>query len=237
MEIATLIDYIVGLLTLTLLELVLGVDNLIFIAIISNRLQKAKQKYARRFGLILALVTRILLLASAYWLIHLEKPFFHIGNFGVSGRDLFLLLGGLFLLYKATQEIHNEFDPKKDSKAVNKYATFWVVVIQIGLLDIIFSLDSVITAVGMTDHFWIMATAITIAIIAMIFIAEPLSAFIEKHPTVRMLAFSFLIMVGMVLVADGLHFHIPRGYVYFAVAFSVFVEFLNVLRRRRHKKA
>lgn len=237
LEIGVIIDYAASLAVLTVLELVLGVDNLIFIAITSNRLPKPQQKSARRLGLLLALVTRIILLLCAFWLIHLEKPFLTIGTFGVSGRDLFLLFGGLFLLYKATREIHNEFSQEEQEASGKKFASFSLVVIQIAILDIIFSLDSVITAVGMTNNFWIMAAAITIAIAAMIFLAEGLSAFVSKYPTVRMLAFSFLIMVGMVLVADGLHFYIPRGYIYFATAFSIFVEFLNVLRRRKRTKS
>lgn len=233
MEFATILNLAVSLFTLTVLELVLGVDNLVFIAVISNRLPEEKQKFARRFGLSLALITRILLLASAYWLIHLNQPLFHLFSIGFSGRDIFLFLGGLFLLYKGTQEMHAEFSvDHKDPKLKKQHKT-WAVILQIAVLDIIFSLDTVITAVGMTEHFWIMVTAIVIAIIGMIFISEPLAAFIKKYPTVRMLAFSFLLMVGMVLMADGLHYHIPRGYLYFAVAFSIFVEFMNILRQRR----
>lgn len=233
MEFATILNYAVSLLTLTILELVLGIDNLIFIAVISNRLPLRKQKFARRVGLSMALITRLLLLASAFWIVRLNKPLFYLFSFGVSGRDLFLFLGGLFLIYKGTQEMHAEFSTHDEKEAVRKTISAVGVIIQIMFLDIIFSLDTVITAVGMTDNFWIMATAIIIAIIGMIFVSEPLAAFIKKYPTVRMLAFSFLLMVGMVLVADGLHFHVPRGYLYFAVAFSIFVEAMNILLRKR----
>lgn len=232
------VNALVSLFTLTVLELVLGIDNLIFISIISHRLPQEQQKLARRFGLSLALITRILLLASAYGLTRLTAPLFGIFTLEISGRDLFLLFGGIFLLYKATQEIHAEFSELEKQGEINpRFHRLWVVVIQIAVLDIVFSLDSVITAIGMTEHFWIMALAIAIAIVGMIFVSEPLAGFIQRNPTVRMLAFSFLMMVGMVLVADGLHFHVPRGYVYFAVAFSIFVEFLNILRRRRQLKA
>ncbi len=226
----------ISLLTLTVLELVLGVDNLIFIAIVSSRLPVKKQKPARRFGLLLALVTRLLLLAMAFWLAHLTAPLFHIDDFAVSGRDIFLFLGGVFLLYKATQEIHTELEGEEEQSTKKKSVSMTSVIIQIAILDIVFSLDSVITAVGMTPHFWIMAVAITIAIIAMIFVSEPLSKFIYRHPTVKMLAFSFLLLVGTVLVADGLHFHIPRGYVYFAVTFSIVVESLNIWRKKKHQR-
>src|SRR3990167_2017904 len=236
MDMNTWFGYVLSLLSLTVLELVLGVDNLVFIAISSSRLPVHKQKIARRLGLLFALVTRLLLLASAYWLTRLDYPLFTLFSFPVSVRDLFLLFGGIFLLYKATQEIHAEFTLiHEKTKRVGKFERVWVIVVQIAILDIVFSLDSVITAVGMTPHFWIMALAIGIAILAMIFASEPLASFISHNPSVRMLAFSFLIMVGMVLVADGMHFHIPRGYIYFAVAFSILVECLNIFRQRRHK--
>ncbi len=239
MTVAVILDSVINLVTLTLLELVLGVDNLIFIALISGRLPKHQQKTARRTGLLLALVTRILLLSTAFWLIHLTDPLFSIASLPISARDLFLIFGGLFLLYKGTDEIHGEFIDH-NVPALNRRSSqrFWWVIAQIVVLDIVFSFDSVITAVGMTDHFWIMATAIAIAIAAMIFLAEPLARFIQNNPTVRVLAFSFLLMVGMVLVADGFHLEIPRGYVYFAVAFSIFVEVLNLsLRGRQRKKS
>lgn len=230
-------DWIINLITLTLLELVLGVDNLVFIALMSGRLPKSQQKTARRTGLLLALITRVLLLSMAFWLIHLTEPLFSIFTLDISVRDLFFIFGGLFLLYKGTDEIHGEFVESQPAlPGVKQQKKFWLVIIQIIVLDIVFSFDSVITAVGMTNHFWIMVTAIAIAIIAMIFLSEPLAKFIQHHPTVRVLAFSFLLMIGMVLVADGLHREIPRGYVYFAVAFSIFVEVLNLLLRDRKRK-
>jgi len=230
------IEILISLLTLTVLEVVLGIDNLVFLAIISNRLPQHQQKKARRFGLTLAWVTRLLLLFSAIWLTKLVHPFLTIFNFDLSGRDLFLMIGGLFLLTKATQEIHAELEPIKKEKNISvKFASFSMIVAQIAILDIVFSLDSVLTAIGLTDRFWLMAVAITFAIFTMIFLSEPLSRFIERHPTIKMLALSFLIMIGMVLVADGFHFHVPRGYVYVAMAFSLFVEVLNMTVRKRKR--
>jgi predicted tellurium resistance membrane protein TerC len=227
------IEILLSLTTLTILEIVLGIDNLIFIALISQRLPKHQQKKARQIGLTLAWVTRLLLLASAVWITKLTTPLFNFMSTAFSGRDLFLLAGGLFLLGKSTQEIHNEIDPHEKQKGKANTTKFSIVVTQIAILDIIFSLDSVLTAVGLTQRFWLMAVAITIAIVAMIFASEPLSRFVERHPTVKMLALSFLILIGMVLVADSFHFHIPRGYVYFALGFSIFIEFLNLLKKKR----
>lgn len=220
--------------TLTILEVVLGIDNLVFLAIISQRLPKHKQAKARKIGLTLAWVTRLLLLASAIWLTKLTTPLFTLFDYEFSGRDIFLISGGLFLLVKATQEIHAELEPEHvDPVILAKKSSFGLVVTQIALLDIVFSLDSVLTAIGLTQKFYLMAAAITVAIIAMLFASEPLSAFVEKHPTIKMLALSFLILIGAVLIADGFHTHIPRGYIYFAMAFSLLVEFLNHLKRRR----
>lgn len=230
-----LIDILLSFVTLTILEVVLGIDNLVFLAIISQKLPKHQQKRARQMGLTLAWVTRLLLLASAVWLSKLTTPLFYLFDMGISGRDIFLFIGGLFLLAKATQEIHSELDIKPHEKTIKVAANQFVwVITQIALLDIIFSLDSVLTAIGLTQHFWVMASAITIAILAMVFASEPLSAFVEKHPSIRMLALSFLILIGMVLVADAFEFHIPRGYVYFAMGFSLMVEFLNLIRRKKH---
>lgn len=229
-----MIDILVSFLTLTVLEIVLGIDNLIFLAIISQKLPQHQRKKARRIGLTLAWVMRLILLASALWLTRLTKPLFTISSFAFSGRDLFLLVGGLFLIWKATQEIHNDLDPNHTQKSVSlKKVTFSSVITQIALLDIVFSLDSVLTAIGLTQHYWIMASAITIAILTMVFASEPLSKFVNKHPTIQMLALSFLILIGMVLIADAFAFHIPRAYVYFAMGFSVAVECLNLLRRKR----
>lgn len=238
---ASIIDIIFSFLALTILEIVLGIDNLVFLTIISRKLPKHQQKSARRIGLTLAWITRLLLLASAIWLSKLTTPLFHIFDMGVSGRDIFLLVGGLFLLAKATQEIHSELDlrvteqSKKTLKGGGVHQFGWVIT-QIALLDMIFSLDSVLTAIGLTQNYWVMAAAITIAILVMVFASEPFSAFIEKRPSIRILALSFLILIGMVLVADALEFHIPRGYVYFAMGFSLIVELLNLFRIRRRKR-
>lgn len=230
------LDILFSLLTLTVLEIVLGIDNLVFLAIITQRLPKGQQKAARRLGLTFAWVTRLMLLASAIWLTKLTKPLITLAGFGFSGRDIFLLLGGLFLIAKATQEIHHELEPLPSQKTSPKFKAkqFGLVIVQIAILDIIFSLDSILTAIGLTQIFWLMATAITIAIIAMIFASEPLSQFIERHPTIKMLALSFLILIGMILIADAFHNHIPRGYIYFAMGFSIFVEFLNIVKRKRN---
>ena len=225
-----------SLLTLTILEIVLGVDNLVFISITSQRLPLEQQKAARRLGLTVAWVTRLMLLASAVWIAGLTEPLFTVSDWSVSGRDLLLLGGGLFLIYKATQEIHHEFEPEVASSEIKRNQTFAIVVAQIGVLDLIFSLDSVITAIGLTHQFWIMATAISIAIICMIAASEPLSRFVNQHPTIRMLALSFLILIGMVLVADGMHFTIPRAYIYFAICYAIGVESLNLIRRKRRKQ-
>jgi len=234
----TIIDIIWSLTTLTILEIVLGIDNLVFLTIASQKLPKQQQKKARQIGLTLAWVTRLLLLLTAVWITKLTLPLFTLFDMGFSGRDLFLLSGGMFLLVKATQEIHIEIESELPIKPpMAKLNQFTFVVIQIAILDIIFSLDSVLTAIGLTDRFFLMATAITIAIITMIFASESLSKFIERYPTIKMLALSFLILIGMVLVADGLKFHIPRGYIYFAMCFSLFIEFLNILRRKKTKRS
>ena len=227
-----------SLLTLTALEIVLGIDNLVFISILSNRLPVHQQAKARRTGLMLAVITRLLLLASIAWLAGLTEPLFAVGGHGVSIRDAILIGGGLFLLAKGTTEIHATVEGVEEEMREAKAAGFVVVIIQIMLLDIVFSLDSVITAVGMAQHLPVMALAIIIAVIIMIFAAEPLSRFISEHLSVKMLALSFLILVGVALIADGMGFHIPKGYLYFAIAFSVGVEALNLAAtKRRRKKA
>ena len=231
------VEITLSLATLTLLEIILGIDNLVFLAIISQKLPPQQRGKARKIGLTLAWMTRLLLLASAVWITRLTNPLFNLFSIEFSGRDLFLLTGGLFLLTKATQEIHSELEPEEEKKTVTqKNRAFLFVVAQIAVLDIIFSLDSVLTAIGLTQRFWLMAVAITIAIITMLFASEPLSRFVERHPTIKMLALSFLILIGMVLVADSFEFHIPRGYIYFAMGFSLFIEFLNILKRKRKKR-
>jgi predicted tellurium resistance membrane protein TerC len=223
----------IALLTLTVLEIVLGIDNIIFISILSGRLPPAQQPRARSVGLLLAMVMRILLLFSIAWIVRLTAPLFGVFGFEFSGRDLILIGGGLFLLYKATSEIHHKLEGHSDARTGPAQVTFSSVIIQIALLDIVFSLDSVITAVGMADELAVMVLAVVIAIGVMLAAAGPISRFVERHPTVKMLALSFLLLIGMSLVAEGLEFHIPKGYIYFAMAFSVMVEFLNLWVKRR----
>jgi len=224
-----------SLVTLTTLEIVLGIDNLVFISIMSNRLPAHQQATARRTGLALAVITRLLLLASITWLAGVTAPLFTVFDHSVSLRDLILLGGGLFLLAKGTTEIHATVDGVEGEMREAKATSFTSVVSQIMILDIVFSLDSVITAVGMAQQLWVMATAILIAVGIMIFAAEPISRFIEEHVSVKMLALSFLILVGVVLVADGMGFHVPKGYLYFAIAFSMGVEILNLTATKRRR--
>jgi len=223
----------IALLTLTVLEIVLGIDNIIFISILVGKLAKAQQPKARRLGLALAMVLRIGLLASIAWMARLTAPLFSVLGKGISGRDLILLAGGLFLLTKATREIHEKLEGEEGEASSRVAARFGAVIVQILLLDIVFSLDSVITAVGMANHLSVMIAAVVIAVGVMMFAAGPIGEFVARHPTVKMLALAFLILIGMSLVAEGLGQHIPKGYIYFAMAFSVFVEFLNL---RVHKK-
>ncbi len=230
-------ENLASLVTLTVLEIVLGVDNIIFLAILAARLPKDKQKLGRRLGLLAALVTRLALLFSVAWIISLSEPIITIAGLGISWRDIMLFVGGLFLIAKSTLEIHNEVEGERhgEDASVTK-ASLWMVVTQIAIIDIVFSLDTVMTAVGMSDHFEIMAFAVLAAVAVMIFAAEPIAAFVEKHPTVKMLALSFLILIGVSLIADALHFHIPKAYLYFAVAFSIGVESLNLWAKSRHSK-
>ena len=228
----------ISLFTLTTLEIVLGIDNIVFISILSKDLPEHQQPLARKLGLLGALFTRILLLMSIAWIISLTTPIFTAYEQVVSWRDVILISGGLFLLVKGTREIHESVEGIEDVGKPSKTKTFMVVIVQIMLLDVIFSLDSVITAVGMVDEISVMIAAITIAMGIMLLAAEPLSKFISEHPTVKMLALSFLLLIGMALVADGLHFHIPRGYIYFSIAFAIGVEVLNLMAaKRRLKKA
>jgi len=226
-----------SLLTLTALEIVLGIDNIVFIAILAGRLPAERQAQARRVGLALALITRLALLASIVWIISLTQPLFEMFGRSISWRDIILIAGGFFLLYKATREIHHsvEGEPAYAEVKVPK-ARFADVIVQIMLLDIVFSLDSVITAVGMASEVWVMAAAIVIAVAIMLGASGPLSAFVERHPTVKMLALGFLLLIGMTLIADGAGFHVPKGYIYAAIAFSVGVEVLNQLAARRRSR-
>jgi len=222
----------IAFLTLVALELVLGVDNVIFISILAGKLPQDEQQRARTTGIALAVVTRLLLLISLRWIIGLEETLFSIGDFDVTGRDLILLGGGLFLIAKSTHEIHQKLEGVEGESSARVRASFWNVIIQIMLLDIVFSLDSVITAVGMVDELWIMIAAVIIAAIVMIFTSTPLGNFVERHPTIKMLALSFLLMIGFTLIVEGFHQHIPKGYIYFAMGFSVLVEILNLRLRR-----
>ena len=248
-----------ALLTLIALEVVLGVDNLIFIAILSNKLPEHQQQRARRIGLALALIMRIGLLMLIGWIVTLQTPLFDLGIEGgpgpygeptfetaFSGRDLILLVGGLFLLWKATKEIHHSMEPEDNSGdlldktpnvAAAATATFGAVIAQIVAIDIVFSVDSILTAVGMTDDIPIMVTAVVITVGIMMVAADPLARFIEKNPTLVMLALAFLVMIGLVLIADGFGFHVPKGYIYAAMAFSVGVELLNMMQRNRRARA
>jgi predicted tellurium resistance membrane protein TerC len=223
----------IAFLTLTVLELVLGIDNVIFISILSGKLPKEQQPRARFIGLSLALAMRVILLFSLSWIIGLTQPLFGVLGQEVSGRDLVLLVGGLFLIAKSTHEIHGSLEGEEGGASRRAYAGFTSVIIQIMLLDIVFSLDSVITAVGMVNNLWIMISAVVISIIAMMLFAAPIGAFVHRHPTIKMLALAFLLLIGVTLIAEGLHQHISKGYIYFAMAFSVFVEILNIRLRKR----
>ena len=226
-------DGLAALVTLTVLEVVLGIDNVIFISILAGKLPAADQERARRVGLMGAMVMRILLLMSIAWIVRLTQPLFTVMSHPFSGRDLILGIGGLFLIYKATHEIHDRLEGEEGEMSARVAPTFAAVIGQIMLLDIVFSLDSVITAVGMADDLSIMIAAVVIAVGIMMFSAGTVSGFVERHPTVKVLALSFLLLIGFSLIADGFGVHIPKGYIYFAMGFSVFVEAIN-LRVRSH---
>lgn len=235
----------ISLITLTLLEIVLGIDNIIFISILSGKLPADQQKKGRRLGLGLALITRILLLCALAWVVKLDKPFWtqeflqdtrYAFKLAVSGKDLILILGGLFLLGKSTREIHEKLEGE-DGEVTNRIApTFANVIVQIMLLDIVFSLDSVITAVGMAKHLEVMIAAVILAMIVMLIFVNQISDFVDRHPTIKMLALSFLMLIGAMLVAEGFDHHIPKGYIYFAMAFAVVVEMLNLKLRKKISK-
>jgi len=226
----------IALLTLTALEIVLGVDNIVFISVLSGRLPEHQRQQGRLVGLVLAMVMRIVLLLFLAWIVKLTAPLFTVFGNEISGRDLILIVGGLFLLAKSTHEIHVNLEGDEGEETVKVHATLASVLFQIMLLDLVFSLDSVITAVGMAEHVPVMVIAIVLAVVFMMIFAKPIGEFVENHPTVKMLALSFLLLVGMALVADGLEFHIPKGYIYFAMGFSVFVEMLNLRLRKRQRE-
>lgn len=224
-----------ALLTLTVLEIVLGIDNIIFISIVAGRLPKEQQPKARQIGLLLAMGTRILLLLTLSWLVHLTSPLFSVFGHPFSGRDLILLSGGLFLIYKATHEIHEKLEGDEEEALAESAPakSFASVLVSIAMLDIVFSLDSVITAVGMVDEVPIMIAAIVIAVGTMMFAAGPISEFVDDHPTVKMLALSFLLLIGLSLVGEGMGHHIPKAYIYFSMGFSAFVELLNLRSKKK----
>jgi predicted tellurium resistance membrane protein TerC len=235
----------ISLVTLTFLEIVLGIDNIVFITILSGKLPLEQQARARKLGLAAALITRLMLLASLSWIVKLTKPWFTIMSHEISGRDLVLILGGLFLLYKSTVEIHEKVTHEEDMsghplgapKLTKKAISFSSVIVQIMFLDIIFSLDSVITAVGMVDNLYVMMAAVIIAVLIMLVAVNPISDLVNKYPTIKMLALSFLLLVGMALVGEGLGLHIPKGYIYFAMFFSMSVEVLNIRMSRGKQSA
>jgi predicted tellurium resistance membrane protein TerC len=228
-------NYLIAFLTLTVLEIVLGIDNIIFISIVSGKLPEETQPKARLVGLALAMIMRVLLLLSLAWIMRLTTPLFEILSQEISGRDLILIIGGLFLIGKSTFEIHDKLEGEEGRKSAKVYPSFTSVLIQIILLDLVFSLDSVITAIGMVDKIGVMISAGVVAVIFMMIFANPIANFVHKHPTVKILALSFLILIGLSLVTEGFEQHIPKGYIYFAMAFSVFVEMVNIKIRGKAK--
>lgn len=232
------LENLIAFITLAGLEIVLGIDNIVFVVVVTNKLPEAARDTARRLGIGLAMVTRIVLLLAISAIMGLTAPLFTVFEHVVSGRDIVLLAGGLFLLAKATHEIHDKLEGPGDvGTHVRKQYSYFSAILQIAMLDMVFSLDSVITAVGMAQHVTVMIAAIVIAVLVMLLFAGPVSAFVSKHPTVQMLAFSFLLLVGIFLMAEGMHKHIDRGYIYFAMAFSLFVEFLNLKMKKNGNKA
>ena len=226
----------IGFFTLTVLEIVLGIDNVVFISILAGKLPAADREKARRTGLALAMITRILLLLSLCWIIRLTAPLFTVLQQEISGRDLVLIVGGLFLLFKSTHEIHASLEGEEGEKSRRVAPSFASVIVQILLLDVVFSLDSVITAVGMVQQVWVMITAVMIALGLMLIFAGAISDFVNRHPTLKMLALSFLILIGVMLVGDSLGHHIPKGYIYFSMAFAFAVEMLNLRLRSKAAK-
>ena len=223
----------IALLTLIGLEIILGIDNIVFISILVGALPENQRDRGRKIGLALALIMRLLLLFSIAWMMGLVQPWITLFDIELSGRDLILIGGGLFLLAKSTHEIHDSLEELENRETVRAYASFSSVILQIGIIDMVFSLDSVITAVGLVDHLSIMVIAIVISMVVMLLLSAPISRFVENNPTFKMLALAFLILIGAALIAEGLDFHIPRAYIYFAMAFSITVELLNMLSRRK----
>ena len=225
-----------SLLTLTVMEIVLGIDNIVFISVVVSKLQGAKRALARQIGLALALIFRIALLLALTWLIAMRAPVFEIFGQEFSWRDLILIGGGLFLLVKATLEIHDDIEDEEDDTGAKATTSFMAVIAQVVVVDMVFSVDSIVTAIGMAEHVEIMIAAVVISMIVMYFASGPIANFIEEYPTTKMLALSFLMLIGMSLIADGFQVHIPREYIYFAMSFSVLVEFLNVMAKRKRQR-
>jgi predicted tellurium resistance membrane protein TerC len=231
-------EALVALATLLALEIVLGIDNIIFITILVSRLPEAQRDLARTLGIGLAMVSRLALLFSLTWIIDMVEPWFRLFGQDISGRDVVLVLGGLFLLAKATHEIHGSLEVAREPDKTQKgYGSFYAIIMQITILDIVFSLDSVITAVGLAQHVAIMVIAIVGSVMVMLFAAKPIGNFVDSHPTIKVLALSFLMMIGLTLVAEGFDVHVPKGYIYFAMAFSIMVELLNIRIHRRKSSA
>lgn len=226
----------ISLVTLTALEIVLGIDNIIFITILAGKLPEAQQGRARTTGLLLALVTRVLLLCSIFWLTRLTAPLLTAFGRGFSGRDLVMIAGGVFLLWKSVHEIHGTVEGDEGIETGKNVTSFWAVIAQIVVIDIVFSLDSVITAVGLARHIEVMIAAVVLAMVVMLMAAGPIGEFVNRHPTIKMLALSFLLLVGVVLIADGFGQHVDKGYIYFAMAFSFSVEMLNIRMRKKKVK-
>jgi len=223
---------------LSAMEIVLGIDNVVFISLLVSRLPPRQRRTARQIGLSLALIFRVIMLAGIAWVIHLTTPIFTVAGYTFSWRDLILIAGGLFLLVKGTREIHHDIEGDEEEGGISPVTdTMTSAIVQIAIIDLVFSIDSIITAVGMADHIGVMIAAVAVAILVMYFASGPVSRFIERHPTTKMLALSFLLLIGAALIADGMHFHIPRGYIYFAMAFAAAVEVVNVMASRSRRRA
>ncbi|RWB74743.1 TerC family protein [Mesorhizobium sp.] len=228
-----MLESLTSLFTLTVLEVVLSIDNLVVIAVLVGKLPVERQASARYTGMVMALIPRLVLLLFIGWIIGLTEPLFHLFDHGVSGKDLILALGGLFLIYKATHEIHASLEGEEGEASARVMANFAAVVTQIALINLVFSIDSIVTAVGMANEIWVMAVAVILSMIVLMIASGPVASFVEAHPTVKILALGFLIMIGMALVADGFGAHVPKGYIYTAMIFSVFIELINMALRRR----
>jgi len=228
-------EILVSLITLSLLEVVLGIDNIVFISILSGKLPEAKQKLARRYGLFIGMLVRVCLLGAISIILKLDKSLFEILGIGISGKDIILMGGGLFLIYQSTKEIHHKLEGESgdQSKEINKKKnmSFTYVILQMFILNIVFSIDSVITAIGMANEIWVMMTAVIVSVFVMLFAAEPISHFVQKHPTIKILALSFLLLIGASLIAEGIHYHIPKGTIYFSMAFAFIV---NIIQLKLH---